>query len=81
MTSLRSFGIFPEIGELVRTKIDDLYYFRDFNAFLISFRAFTFSMSGTESSKSKQTISACSFFAFSRNLELFPGTKIRLRKN
>jgi len=71
----------PDAGELVRTKIEDLYDLLDFNADLISFLAFAFSLSGTESSRSKQTMSACRFFAFSRNLELFPGTKIRLRKS
>ena len=33
---------------MVRTIIDDLYNLRDFNAFLISFRAFAFSISGTD---------------------------------
>jgi hypothetical protein len=73
--------ILPELGEFVLTKIEDLYNFRAFNADLINFRAFVFSLSGTESSKSKQTISDWSVFAFSKNLELFPGTKMRLRKS
>mgnify|MGYP000430103910 CR=1 FL=1 len=50
--------IFPDKGELVRTKIGEEYSERDFNAFLIDFLALVFSSSGTESSKSKQTISA-----------------------
>ena len=50
-------------------------------ASLINFRAFFFSTSGTESSRSKHTISADKDFAFSKNLGLFPGTKIRLRKS
>ena len=53
---------------------------RSFNFFEINVLASCFSLSGTESSKSKQTISAGRDFAFSKNLGLFPGTKIKLRK-
>jgi hypothetical protein len=49
------------------------------SVFFIKALAFFFSLSGTESSRSKQTIKAAIDFAFSKNLGLLPGTKTRLR--
>src|SRR2546426_5544175 len=42
------------------------------------FLATSFSLAGTESSRSRQMMSAVSVLAFSKNRVLLPGTKIRL---
>jgi len=77
--SLRSASAKPDSGEFVLTKTSGEYFFLCLSVFYINVLAFFFSLSGTESSRSKHTISAGSDFAFSKNLELFPGTKTRLR--
>ena len=77
--SLRSASILPDSGEFVLTNTSGEYSFLCFSVFFINDLAFFFSLSGTESSRSKQTMSAGNDFAFSKNLGLFPGTKTRLR--
>ena len=69
----------PDSGEFVLTKTSGEYFFLCLSVFFIKTLAFFFSLSGTESSRSKQTMSAGSDFAFSKNLGLLPGTKTKLR--
>jgi len=48
----------PDSGEFVLTKTSAKYFFLCLSVFFISALAFFFSLSGTESSRSKQTMSA-----------------------
>ena len=78
----RSSPIIPDAGELVRTKTDraaasSAAMPRAAPATMR--RAAAFSWCGTESSRSRQTTSASSARAFSRNLALLPGTNARER--